>query len=204
MLKSGAASPEDQMKYINIAYTKAEQMKSLANDLLEYTTLKSTNTTLNLAPLHIYSMLEQVEAGFELEAEKKGITFEIEARPKDLTIKADPEKLVRVYNNLITNALKYGTGATKIKLVANLVNNEQVELRIENNGEKIPKKSLDKIFERFYRVETSRNTKTGGTGLGLSISKGVVDLHHGTIRCESDDNWTSFIIRLPLDPSKSA
>ncbi|MGQ5708415.1 sensor histidine kinase [Lactobacillus sp. PSON] len=204
LLKSGAASPEDQMKYINIAYTKAEQMKSLANDLLEYTTLKSTNTTLNLAPLHIYSMLEQVEAGFELEAEKKGITFEIEARPKDLTIKADPEKLVRVYNNLITNALKYGTGATKIKLVANLVNNEQVELRIENNGEKIPKKSLDKIFERFYRVETSRNTKTGGTGLGLSISKGVVDLHHGTIRCESDDNWTSFIIRLPLDPSKSA
>ena len=204
LLKSGAARPEDQMKYINIAYTKAEQMKSLANDLLEYTTLKSTNTTLNLAPLHIYSMLEQVEAGFELEAEKKGITFEIEARPKNLTIKADPEKLVRVYNNLITNALKYGTGATKIKLVANLVNNEQVELRIENNGEKIPKKSLDKIFERFYRVETSRNTKTGGTGLGLSISKGVVDLHHGTIRCESDDNWTSFIIRLPLDPSKSA
>lgn len=204
LLRTGTTSPENQKKYINIAYTKAEQMKSLANDLLEYTTLKSTNTTLNLSPLHIYSMLEQVEAGFELEAEKKGITFELEARPKDLTIKADPEKLVRVYNNLITNALKYGTGATKIKLIANLVNNEQVELRIENNGARIPKDSLKKIFERFYRVETSRNTKTGGTGLGLSISKGVVDLHHGSIRCESDDNWTSFIIRLPLDPSKTA
>lgn len=204
LLKTGTTSPEDQKKYIDIAYTKAEQMKSLANDLLEYTTLKSTNTTLNLAPLHIYSMLEQVEAGFELEAGKKGITFEIESRPKNLTIKADAEKLVRVYNNLITNALKYGTGATKIKLIANLVNNKQVELRIENNGARIPADSLKKIFERFYRVETSRNTKTGGTGLGLSISKGVVDLHHGTIRCESDDNWTSFIIRLPLDPSKAA
>lgn len=204
LLKTGTTSPEDQKKYIDIAYTKAEQMKSLANDLLEYTTLKSTNTTLNLSTLHIYSMLEQVEAGFELEAEKKGISFKIEVRPKDLTIKADPEKLVRVYNNLITNALKYGTGATTIKLVANLVNNKQVELRIENNGAKIPKESLKKIFERFYRVETSRNTKTGGTGLGLSISKGVVDLHHGTIRCESDDNWTSFIIRLPLDPSKAS
>lgn len=204
LLKTGTTSPEDQKKYIDIAYTKAEQMKSLANDLLEYTTLKSTNTTLNLSTLHIYSMLEQVEAGFELEAEKKGISFKIEVRPKDLTIKADPEKLVRVYNNLITNALKYGTGATTIKLVANLVNNKQVELRIENNGAKIPEESLKKIFERFYRVETSRNTKTGGTGLGLSISKGVVDLHHGTIRCESDDNWTSFIIRLPLDPSKAS
>ncbi|ATO53315.1 sensor histidine kinase [Lactobacillus amylovorus] len=203
LLKSGVTSPEDQQKYINIAYTKAEQMKSLANDLFEYSTLKSTNTKLNLARLHIYSMLEQVAAGFELEAEKKGIEIEIEARPKDLTIQADAEKLVRVYNNLISNAFKYGTGATKIKLVANLVNKREVELRVENNGEPIPKDSQKKIFERFYRVETSRNTKTGGTGLGLSITKSVVDLHHGTIRCQSDKNWTSFIIRLPLDPKKA-
>lgn len=203
LLKSGVASPEDQQKYINIAYTKAEQMKSLANDLFEYSTLKSTNTKLNLARLHIYSMLEQVAAGFELEAEKKGIEIEIEARPKDLTIQADAEKLVRVYNNLISNAFKYGTGATKIKLVANLVNKREVELRVENNGEPIPKDSQKKIFERFYRVETSRNTKTGGTGLGLSITKSVVDLHHGTIRCQSDKNWTSFIIRLPLDLKKA-
>lgn len=203
LLKTGNVAPEDQKKYIDIAYTKAEQMKSLANDLLEYTTLKSNSTKLNLAPLHIYSMLEQVEAGFELEAEKKGISFEIAARPKNLTIKADAEKLVRVYNNLINNAFKYGTGATKIKLVANLINKQEVELRVENNGARIPEDALNKIFERFYRVETSRNTKTGGTGLGLSIVKGVVDLHKGTIECKSDDNWTSFIIRLPLDPEKA-
>lgn len=203
LLKTGNVDPESQKKYINIAYTKAEQMKSLANDLLEYTTLKSSNTKLNLSPLHIYSMLEQVAAGFELEAEKKGIEFDIETRPKDLTIQADPEKLVRVYNNLINNAFKYGTGATQIKLIANLINKQQVELRVENNGAKIPAKSLKKIFERFYRVEGSRNTKTGGTGLGLSIVKSVVDLHHGRIRCESNDDWTSFIIRLPLDPAKA-
>ncbi len=204
LLKTGNIDSESQKKYINIAYTKAEQMKSLANDILEYTTLKSNKTKLNLSSLHIYSMLEQVAAGFELEGKKKGIEFEIETRPKDLTIKADPEKLVRVYNNLINNAFKYGIGATKIKLIANLVNKQEVELRIENNGTKIPAKSLHKIFERFYRVEGSRNTKTGGTGLGLSIVKSVVDLHHGTIRCESNDSWTSFIIRLPLDPVKSA
>ncbi len=91
LLKNGVTSPEDQQKYINIAYTKAEQMKSLANDLFEYSTLKSTNTKLNLARLHIYSMLEQVAAGFELEAEKKGIEIEIEARPKDLTIQLMPK-----------------------------------------------------------------------------------------------------------------
>ena len=203
LLKTGISSKEDQQKYVDIAYTKAEQMKSLADDLFEYTTLKSTSTKLNLNELHIYSMLEQVAAGFELEAEKKGIDIEIEARPKNLTIQADAEKLVRVYNNLISNAFKYGTGATKIKLVANLVNKSEVELRDENNGEPIPVSAQKKIFDRFYRVETSRNTKTGGTGLGLSITKSVVDLHHGTIRCQSDENWTSFIIRLPLDPNKA-
>ena len=199
LLKSGVEDPEEQQRYLNIAYSKAEQMKSLAHDLLEYTTLKSTNTSLNLTSLHIFSMLEQVAAGFEFEADEKGVVFNIETRPKDLTIQADPEKLVRVYNNLITNALKYGTGATQINLIANLVNNNEVELRVENNGERIPKDSLKKIFERFYRMEGSRNTQTGGTGLGLAITKSIVDLHHGKIRCESDNKWTRFIICLPLD-----
>ena len=199
LLKSGVSDPADQQKYLNIAYMKAEQMKSLAHDLLEYTTLKSTSTKLNLSSLHIFSMLEQVAAGFEFEGQEKGIVFNIEARPKNLTIEADAEKLVRVYNNLITNALKYGTGATQINLIANLVNNNEVELRVENNGAQIPEESLKKIFERFYRVEGSRNTKTGGTGLGLSITKSIVDLHHGKIRCESDKDWTRFIICLPLN-----
>ena len=203
LLKSGVDDPEEQQRYLNIAYSKAEQMKSLAHDLLEYTTLKSTNTSLNLTSLHIFSMLEQVAAGFEFEADEKGVVFNIETRPKDLTIQADPEKLVRVYNNLITNALKYGTGATQINLIANLVNNNEVELRVENNGERIPKDSLKKIFERFYRMEGSRNTQTGGTGLGLAITKSIVDLHHGNIRCESDNKWTRFIICLPLDPKNT-
>ncbi|MCT3487058.1 sensor histidine kinase [Lactobacillus delbrueckii] len=201
LLKNGAVtSQEDMLKYINIAYDKAEQMKSLANDLFEYTTLKSTKTKLNVTPINIKGMMEQVAAGFELEAEKKGIAFSVKARPDDLIVNADVEKLVRVYNNLISNALKYAAGASRINLVANLINHEQVELRVENNGEPIPKDKLKKIFDRFYRVESSRNTKTGGTGLGLSIVQGAVELHGGTIRCESNKDWTSFIILLPRDP----
>lgn len=201
LLKNGAVTrQEDMLKYINIAYDKAEQMRSLANDLFEYTTLKSTKTKLNVTPINIKGMMEQVAAGFELEAEKKGIAFSVKARPDDLIVNADVEKLVRVYNNLISNALKYAAGASRINLVANLINHEQVELRVENNGEPIPKDKLKKIFDRFYRVESSRNTKTGGTGLGLSIVQGAVELHGGTIRCESNKDWTSFIILLPRDP----
>ena len=199
LLKSSELN-EDQTKYIQIAYDKALQMKALAEDLFEYTTLRSsTNNKLVLAPLHVNSMLEQVAAGFELEAEKKTITFNVITRPRDLVIDADAKMIVRMLNNLISNALKYGHGATEINLIANRVNNKFVELRVENNGEQIPKKSLQKIFDRFYRVESSRNLKTGGTGLGLAITKSIVDLHGGTIKCQSTAELTSFIIQLPLN-----
>lgn len=202
LLKSNELN-EDQTKYIQIAYDKALQMKALAEDLFEYTTLRSsTNNKLVLAPLHVNSMLEQVAAGFELEAEKKNITFNVITRPRDLVIDADAKMIVRMLNNLISNALKYGHGATEINLIANKVNNEFVELRVENNGEQIPKKSLQKIFDRFYRVESSRNLKTGGTGLGLAITKSIVDLHGGNIKCQSTAELTSFIIQLPLNSPK--
>ena len=202
LLKSSELN-EDQTKYIQIAYDKALQMKALAEDLFEYTTLSSsTNNKLVLAPLHVNSMLEQVAAGFELEAEKKNITFNVITRPRDLVIDADAKMIVRMLNNLISNALKYGRGATEIDLIANKVNNEFVELRVENNGEQISKKSLQKIFDRFYRVESSRNLKTGGTGLGLAITKSIVDLHGGNIKCQSTAELTSFIIQLPLNSPK--
>lgn len=203
LLKSSELN-EDQAKYIKIAYDKALQMKALAEDLFEYTTLRSsTNNKLVLAPLHVNSMLEQVAAGFELEAEKKNIIFNVVTRPRDLVIDADAKMIVRMLNNLISNALKYGHGATEINLIANKVNNKFVELRVENNGEQIPKKSLQKIFDRFYRVESSRNLKTGGTGLGLAITKSIVDLHGGTIKCQSTSELTSFIIQLPLNSPKA-
>lgn len=203
LLKSSELN-EDQAKYIKIAYDKALQMKALAEDLFEYTTLRSsTNNKLVLAPLHVNSMLEQVAAGFELEAEKKNITFNVVTRPRDLVIDADAKMIVRMLNNLISNALKYGYGATEINLIANKVNNKFVELRVENNGEQIPKNSLQKIFDRFYRVESSRNLKTGGTGLGLAITKSIVDLHGGTIKCQSTSELTSFIIQLPLNSPKA-
>lgn len=202
LLKSSELN-EDQTKYIQIAYDKALQMKALAEDLFEYTTLRSsTNNKLVLTPLHVNSMLEQVAAGFELEAEKKNITFNVITRPRDLVIDADAKMIVRMLNNLISNALKYGHGATEINLIANKVNNEFIELRVENNGEQIPKKSLQKIFDRFYRVESSRNLKTGGTGLGLAITKSIVDLHGGNIKCQSTAELTSFIIQLPLNSPK--
>lgn len=194
-------SEAEHNKYLDIAYLKSTQLKSLADDLFEYTKLQSTTMRLHPQKLHLYSMLEQVAASFELEAEKHRLTINVNCQPKDLVLEADPEKLVRVYNNLISNALKYGRGATRINLQAKKLPQNRVELRVENDGEPIPQGSLQRIFERFYRVENSRNQATGGTGLGLAITKSIVELHHGTIRCESDPHLTSFTINLPLTVS---
>lgn len=199
LLRSGTVdSTEDAKKYIDIAYLKANQMKSLADDLYEYTTVRQSQTTMNIAPLHINSMLEQIAASFELEAEKKNIHINVVTSEQEVTIEADAEKLGRVFNNLVSNALKYGNGAKNINLITFEQGADKIIIRVENDGEPIPTDSLNKIFERFYRVETSRSVETGGTGLGLAITQSIIELHHGKISVQSDDALTAFIIELPI------
>lgn len=121
-------------------------------------------------------------------------------------IEADPEKLGRVSSNLVSNALKYGHGATWIKLLASRYH-EMIIVKVANNGEPIPQKSLKHVFDRFYRVESSRSKATGGTGLGLAIVKGVVDRHHGQVSVASDEKETAFTVVLPASqtaPSEAA
>ncbi|APT18655.1 two-component system histidine kinase [Amylolactobacillus amylotrophicus DSM 20534] len=199
LLRTGTVkSEEDAKKYIDIAYLKANQMKSLADDLYEYTTVRQSQTTMSMSELHVNSMLEQVAASFELEAEKKNIQLNVETTPADITMEADAEKMGRVFNNLVSNALKYGNGATNINLIATRKDVDKIVIRVENDGEPIPNDALTKIFERFYRVETSRSVETGGTGLGLAITQSIIELHHGKISVTSDEALTAFIIELPL------
>ena len=146
-------------------------------------------------------MLQQLAVNYELEAEQKGVVISAVSNPAVIEMVGDPDRLARVFMNLINNALKYGEGATFVRLSAKAVTEEnQVEIRVTNNGAKIPDESIKRLFDRFYRVESSRNTKTGGTGLGLAIVNGVINAHGGQVRVESDDKLTSFIINLPLTP----
>lgn len=190
-------SEEDLLKYTHTAYTKAKQMKSLVEDLFEYTKIRQPSVPVNMVQFDMIQLIEQLAIDFELDAQKKGITIETTSKEKMLLMDGDTEKLVRVFNNLITNAFKYGKGATKIIIDVEKVSTEAV-IVVKNNGAKIPKYALDSLFERFYRVEESRNKETGGTGLGLAITQSIVALHGGYIYAKSNDRWTSFIIHLPL------
>ncbi|WP_089136278.1 sensor histidine kinase [Secundilactobacillus silagei] len=191
-------SEDELLKYTNTAFNKAKQMKSLVDDLFVYTKMRQTDTPLSLATLDIGQMLEQLAASFELEAGEKGMAINIDMPDKPMRIEADGEKLGRVFNNLITNALKYGEGGKHINLRAKQPDDKEVVISVENDGKKIPEASLSQVFERFYRVEGSRSKATGGTGLGLAIAQSIVKRHGGYIYVTSTDDWTRFVIHLPI------
>lgn len=190
-------SEEELLKYTHTAYSKAKQMKSLVENLFEYTKVRQPTVPVNMSQFDMVQLVEQLAADFELEAHNKGIEIQVLPKENQLLMDGDTEKLVRVFNNLFTNAFKYGAGATKIMVEIEKVGTEAVVV-VKNNGAQIPQQSLDSLFDRFYRVEESRNQATGGTGLGLAITQSIVALHGGYIYAKSNPEWTSFIIHLPL------
>ncbi|MBM7690447.1 two-component sensor histidine kinase [Enterococcus ureilyticus] len=187
----------DLLKYTHTAYVKAKQMKLLVDDLFEYTKVRQPSVPINTISFDMAQLIEQLAADFELEASKNAMTIQVNANPASIKMDGDTEKLVRVFNNLLSNALKYGKGGKNIVIDVEKVGTEVV-VAVRNDGPPIPKKSLDQLFDRFYRVEESRSQETGGTGLGLAIAQSIIALHGGYIYATSDDHWTSFIIHLPL------
>lgn len=190
-------SEEDILKYTHTAYEKAKQMKTLVDDLFEYTKVQQHGAPVNIMKIDLNQLIEQLTASFELEAQHRGIEITSSVIPNPLMIEADPEKLGRVFNNLVSNAFKYGNGASYIRINARQ-ENDMVVVKVANDGTPIPEKALDHLFERFYRAEASRSRATGGTGLGLAIVKSIVDLHHGSVKVTSTEDETAFIVTLPL------
>lgn len=187
----------DILKYTHIAYSKAKQMKNLVDDLFEYTKVQQHGAPVNIMRVDLDQLLEQLTASFALEADRRGIEISSKVVPNPLMIEADPEKLGRVFNNLVANAFKYGNGASYIRITAHQ-EQDQVVVKVANDGTPIPEEAQHHLFERFYRAEASRSRATGGTGLGLAIVKSIVDLHHGKVTVASDANETVFIVTLPL------
>lgn len=191
------SSNEELLKYTHTAYMKSRQMKVLVDDLFEYTKVRQSNTPLNLISFDMQQLIAQIVVDFELDASKKDVLIDFKGSPTSLMMEGDTEKLVRVFDNLLSNALKYGVGGQKIIINSQKIGSEVV-ITVKNDGQEIPKESLDLLFDRFYRVEESRSQQTGGTGLGLAIAQSIVTLHNGYIYATSENGWTSFVIHLPL------
>lgn len=190
-------SQEQHDHYVQIAYTKAQQMQRMVNDLFEYTTVSHYDASLSVSNVSLVRLLEQLLVEFEMEAAEAGRELELVAPPDDdVTIPVDPEQLVRAFMNLITNAFKYG-GKGKFVRVTVAPAGKMVRITVANDGNKIPPKELNQLFQRFYRGDKARSEPATGSGLGLAITESIVYLHQGKLWAESDDVSTRFIMELP-------
>lgn len=125
-----------------------------------------------------------------------GNTVRLQA-DEDLVLYGDPEKLARVFNNILKNAVIYSYPDTEIQVLAE-GNDREVNISIQNRGKTIPKHKREAIFEKFFRLDEARSVDTGCAGLGLAISKEIVTLHGGSICAESENELTTFHITLPV------
>jgi len=187
--------PEQMAKYVGITLEKAYRLEHLINEFFEITRFNLQTIVLNKEKINLLFMLEQMADEFYpmLAPQNKQISVNV---PDGLTLWGDADKLARVFNNILKNAIAYSYENSVIDINARQQDNAII-ITFTNQGNPIPKEKLETIFEKFYRLDSARSTNTGGAGLGLAIAKEIVTAHGGTISAESNERNTMFTIKLP-------
>lgn len=189
-----ALSKEDVHKYSGIAYEKSIRLQEMMDDLFEFTKLDNTDIKLNKSMINLSGLIMQMTDEFYPSFKDCNITPIMNLPEEDIYVQGDGQLLARVFDNLISNALKYGYHNTDLKIEVS-GDEKYATVKVINHGDTIAPEDLPLLFNKFYRTDSSRNSKTGGTGLGLAITKNIVDLHHGDISVTSDDQITTFIVK---------
>lgn len=196
MLDSYQDMPEEErQRYTHIALEKSIRLGELISEFFEITKFNLQDIVLEPVELNLSMMLEQLADELYGVLREKNLTCEVEAA-EDMVVYGDADKLARVFDNILRNAVSYCYPNTKIRIQAEMTE-EGNRIVVSNRGKQIPKEQLGTIFEKFYRLDEARHSTTGGAGLGLAIAKEIVELHGGTIWAESDDKETRFIVTLP-------
>lgn len=196
MLDTQPEMPEEErIKYTHITMEKALRLEELLLEFFDITRFNLQDFVLETQEMNLSLVLEQIADESYGMLNAKGMTCAVDAE-EDLMIQGDPDKLARVFDNLLRNAAAYGRENTQILIQAR-GGRGRTTIVFTNGGEQIPQKKLETIFERFYRVDEARSSRTGGAGLGLAIAKQIVELHGGTITATSDIHNTRFIVTLP-------
>lgn len=185
---------EERAKYVHISLGKAVRLGELIDEFFEITRYNLQDIHLEKETINISMMLEQIADEFYAVFAEHGLTGSVDAA-EDLMTEGDPDKLARVFDNLLRNAVAYSYRGTAIGIQA-YSEGQNVVIVFSNQGEIIPKQKLQSIFEKFYRMDSARSSHTGGAGLGLSVAKEIVELHGGTIEAFSDAQSTRFVVRL--------
>ena len=185
-----------QKNYISIALDKSYRLEDLINELFDVARFNSEKIVLEKEELNLNLMLEQIIDDFYPTLRELNKSIKLNYN-ESISINGDPDKLSRVFNNLIKNAISYSKEESEIVINLKKDNNNAI-VEVINKGKQISKEKLSKIFEKFYRLDSARTSRTGGSGLGLAIAKDIVELHSGTIIAESNEEETTFRVTLPL------
>ncbi len=188
-------SPELRAKYTGIALDKAARLEELIDEFFDITRFNLTAISLEEETVDLSRLLEQTMSEFTPLLAEKDLDWASDLAPR-VRLLCDPDKLQRVFDNLLRNAVNYsyrgGTIAVSLERAE-----DRVVVRVRNRGKTIPQEKLDRIFEQFFRLDNARASTTGGAGLGLAIAKEIVELHGGTITAESADEAIVFTVSLP-------
>ena len=192
--ESDHLTKEQLSAYIQISLKKANQLEKLINELFEITRYNAQAIVLHKEWIDLsYMMIQLIDEAFPILREK-GKTAKIDI-PDNIKIFADPDKMARVFHNILRNDIMYAQEGSTIQIWAS-ENQEDIDICFESVGT-ISKDKLDKIFDKFYRGDDARQTATGGAGLGLAIAKNIVELHGGTIKASCNQDRTIFCVSIP-------
>ena len=197
LLNDGAElDPAQRAKFTGIALDKALRLEELLGEFFDITKMDLDGGLEKKVPIQLSVLLEQLADEFYPQFTDKNLVCAPDIQPH-LVVRGDPDKLARVFDNVLRNAVSYSIPGGQVDVMARAVGS-QAEITIRDQGLEIPEGELAHIFEKFYRLDAARSSSTGGAGLGLAIAKEIVERHGGAIRCESNGQLTSFIISLPL------
>ncbi len=198
MIDADGLDQDTSKSFLSVINSEADRMSALVNDLLQLSSLDAGKVELDVSTYTWNIFLKNILTRFEVHFNKKGISCEFIEEDKDVLGEFDYDKMEQVINNLITNSIKYSEkgGQVIIRLKRDA---SYAIVSVEDNGIGISEDDIDKLFNRFYRVEKSRQRKAGGSGLGLSIAKHILDLHSAEIEVKSKIKEGSiFTIKVPL------
>lgn len=188
-------SEAERSKYTGISLEKAIRLGKLIEEFFEITKFNAQDIVLEKTESNLSRMLEQIADEMYGVFQEKRLECQVEAA-EDVIVPADPDKLARVFDNLMRNAVAYCDRETTIHIQVSQ-DKDNAKIVFINEGPKIANDKLQHIFEKFFRADNSRSSETGGAGLGLAIAREIVELHGGQIQAQSDDHETRFIVSLP-------
>lgn len=188
---------EQKARYVGITLDKAYRLEQLTEEFFDVTRFNLQTIVLNKQKLDLKLLLQQMADEFYPLVEPGGKSIKVET-PDTLLYKGDGDKLARVFNNIIKNAVSYSYDNTAI-IIRATEENSSIVIEVISKGDTIPEHQQKQIFEKFFRLDSSRSTQTGGAGLGLAIAKEIVDAHGGRLSVKSDEHATIFTVSLPID-----